>query len=98
MRKPSAAGVFACGSAIDGLRVERLEPEVTIDAEQTDKYPEDFHQQSRKIEIVKQRDDDQACANGVENRVSEPGAAEFVQLQHQISDHQHDHTYISDEI
>src|SRR5215212_548287 len=98
MRKPSAAGVCAFASSIDGVGPEGLEPEVPVDADEADQNPEDFHQKSGKVEVEEQRNDDQARANGVEKRVSKFIAAYFVQLQHQVCDHQHDHADISDKI
>ena len=54
MRKPSAAGVFACGSAIESFRAESLESKVPVDADEANQNPEDFHEESGEIEVDEQ--------------------------------------------
>jgi hypothetical protein len=63
MRKPSSDGVGDPRSAIESLGAERFQSKVSVDSEQTDQNPEDFHDERGEIEVYKERKDDQARAD-----------------------------------
>ena len=48
--------------------------------------------------VVIAANDDQAGAHCIRKRICQPIAAEFVQLQHQVRNHQYDHADVADEI
>src|ERR1051325_7979834 len=71
IRKPSAAGVFGIGSAVEGATIEGFgaegfESKGSCDAEATDQHPEDFHEECRKIEVEEQGNDYQTGADRVQ--------------------------------
>src|SRR5690242_7820465 len=98
MRKPSSDGICDPRSAIESLGAERFRSKVSVDPDKTDQNPEDFHDERGKIEIYDERKDDQTGAYCITERICQPIATEFIQLQHQVCDHQYYNADIADEI
>jgi hypothetical protein len=47
------------------LRPKRFQTEVPVNADEANQHPENFHQESREIEVEKQGDNDKARTRGV---------------------------------
>ena len=78
--------------------MQRFQSKVSEDADKTDQNPEDFHDERGEIEVDEERKDDQAGAHCIQERICQPIATEFIQLQHQVRDHQYYNADVADEI
>jgi len=67
MWKPRFAGVVLFDVVIANSGLEDSGAEVPVYPDKADQYPEDFDQERGEIEINQQRNNDQACPQGVEH-------------------------------
>jgi hypothetical protein len=68
-----------------------LGTKIPIEAKQADEYPDGLHDKGRKIKVGYERDDDQSCAHGIQQRVAKRVAADAIKLEQQIiDDDEHD--------